>query len=179
MRPESMNIGMRVRHPGYGSGEVIALNRTTCEILFDDGQKRMVSPDGSGLEPIEATVEITGLSTPLDRLIRQVAGGVIEKLGIERPAGSADGILPKWKGGTLSLVPEKPDLQPKEVPIETFFHKIVMVRDQLRVLEQKINSHKGLEESEKVELQQYITRCYGSLTTFNVLFREKEDQFGK
>lgn len=179
MRPESMSIGMRIRHSGYGTGEVIALSRTICEILFDDGERRTVSPEGSGIEPIEATVEVTGLTTSLDRLIRQVAGGVIEKLGIEKPAASADGILPKWNGGVLTMVPSNPDLQPKEVPIETFFHKIVMVRNQLRVLEQKINSNKGLDDAEKVELQQYITRCYGSLTTFNVLFREKEDQFGK
>ena len=174
-----MSIGMRVRHAGYGTGEVIALDRNTCEILFDDGERRKVSPQGSGIEPLEATAEITGLTTNLEKLIRQVAEGTIERLGIEKPQESLSGLLPKWSGGVMTLHPANEDLQAKEVPIETFFHKIVMVRNQLRVLEQKVNSNKGLDDGEKVELQQYITRCYGSLTTFNVLFREKEDQFGK
>ncbi len=83
----------------------------------------------------------------------------------------------KWEGGTIQLVPGKTDLQAKELPIDAFFHKVVMVRDRLRTLEQKINGHPKLTDAEKVEMQQYITRVYGSLTSFNVLFREKSDQF--
>ena len=85
-------------------------------------------------------------------------------------------IADKWKGGTITFVPSDPNLKGKELPIDTFFNKIVMVRDRLRVMEQKINSS-ALEPQDKVDLQQYITRIYGSLTTFNLLFKLKEQQF--
>jgi hypothetical protein len=83
----------------------------------------------------------------------------------------------RWQGGTIVLKPQDDGLQPKEVPMETFFNKIVMVRDRLRVLEAKINGNDKMSSQEKVELQQYVSRCYGSLTTFNVLFENKSDQF--
>jgi hypothetical protein len=86
-------------------------------------------------------------------------------------------MAPKWEGGVIQILPGKKELQGKELPIDALFHKVVMVRNQLRTLEQKINSHEKLTEVEKVELQQYLTRCYGSLTTFNALFKEKGDQF--
>ena len=83
----------------------------------------------------------------------------------------------KWEGGTVRLIPADEKLQAKDLPIDAIFHKVVMVRDRLRTLEQKINGHAKLTDAEKVDLQQYVTRCYGSLTTFNVLFKEKADQF--
>jgi hypothetical protein len=86
-------------------------------------------------------------------------------------------IAERYRDGKIVIKPRNPEQQPKEIPVETFFHKIVMVRDRLRVLEQKINSSKTLADAEKVELQQYVTKVYGSLTSFNVLFRDREDQF--
>ena len=86
-------------------------------------------------------------------------------------------IADKWKGGTIVLQPADKNLSTKEIPIDTFFHKIVMLRDRLRVMEQKINSSKDLADQDKVDLQQYITRCYGSLTTFNILFKSTAQIF--
>ncbi len=83
----------------------------------------------------------------------------------------------RWIGGRLYLQPRDPDATPKEIPIENFFHKIVMLRDRLRLMEQVINAHKTLSDEDKINLQQYITRIYGSLTTFNVLFKNKDDYF--
>jgi len=86
-------------------------------------------------------------------------------------------LAPKWAGGSVVLKPRDPDLQPKEIPLDQLFHKVVMIRDRLRVLEQKINAHEKLSAAEKVDMQSYVTRCYGSLTTFNVLFRDERDRF--
>lgn len=95
----------------------------------------------------------------------------------EREGGPPIAIGPRWQGGELLLKPQDATQMSKSIPIEAFFHKIIMVRDRLRVLEAQINAHKVLTDAEKVDLQQYITRVYGSLTTFNVLFREKKDFF--
>ena len=86
-------------------------------------------------------------------------------------------IADKWKGGTMTLSPKDTNLSSKDIPIDTFFHKIVMVRDRVRVMEQKINSNKELDDQDKIDLQQYITRIYGSLTTFNVLFKNNTQNF--
>ncbi|MFO0547118.1 MAG: hypothetical protein U0271_01955 [Polyangiaceae bacterium] len=103
------------------------------------------------------------------RVLREV---LADELGVSQPELGG-----RWQGGEVILKPGKEGTQEKRVPIEAFFHKIVMIRDKLRVLEQKLNAHTTLTAEEKVQLQAYITGCYGSLTTFNVLFAEKGDQF--
>lgn len=103
------------------------------------------------------------------RVLRDV---LAEELGVSRVEMAS-----RFQGGELVLVPGKPGTQEKRVPLEAFFHKIVMVRDKLRVLEQKINAHEGLSDADKVAMQQYITGCYGSLTTFNLLFADRDEGF--
>jgi hypothetical protein len=111
-------------------------------------------------------------SIPEEELKSLIRSVVREEIEIGRAP-----LAERWQGGTIVLKPGKPGLQEKQIPLEDFFHKIVMLRDRLRVLEQQINSNQKLSDEDKVHLQQYITRCYGSLTTFNILFKEKADQF--
>jgi hypothetical protein len=176
MKIETLHIGMKVRHGGYGLGVVKTIGEHTAEIRFDDGLKT-VAPDTADLAPAEPQVSATGLTMPLEQLIEQTARAIFSTMGLERPDQSVEQLAARWQAGRLVLHPSDPTLQTKEVPLEQFFHKVVGIRNQLRVLEQKINSQEKLGDAEKVELQQYITRCYGALTTFNLLFKDKRDQF--
>ena len=175
MNIETLHIGMKVRHPQYGVGVVKSLTAQTAEIAFDDAQ-RTIAPASSDLEPAEPTATLKELQVPLAKLIRDAAHAVIEALGLEKQDALVEGLATRWQKGALIMQPADSSLQSKEVPLDTFFHKIVMIRNNLRVLEQKVNASDKLSEPDKVDLQQYITRCYGSLTTFNILFKNKDDQ---
>jgi hypothetical protein len=176
MKLESLHVGMQVRHPQYGLGTVKSISEHAAQIRFND-ELKSVEPQTSGLEPAEAQVNVSGLSQPLTTVVTQLIEQVAERLGWERPDAVVDELAARWHGGRFVLHASDPTLQTKEVSLEVFFHKIVMMRNQLRVLEQKLNGHEKLTDEEKFEMQQYITRCYGSMTTFNVLFKNKEGQF--
>ncbi|MEY2541374.1 MAG: hypothetical protein QOI22_976, partial [Verrucomicrobiota bacterium] len=134
-------------------------------------------PATADLASAEPSAELSGLQLPLANLIRDTAEAVVEALGLEKKDSIVEGLAARWQRGSLIMQSADTSLQPKEVPIETFFHKIVMIRNNLRVLEQKVNASDKLSDADKFDLQQYITRCYGSLTTFNILFKNKDDQF--
>ncbi|MCB0735521.1 MAG: hypothetical protein KDC76_13125 [Bacteroidetes bacterium] len=168
---EHIGIGTRVKHSEYGQGIICKIGLEYLSISFFEGGLREIDrkDELEAVEVIEAEnnmVSMDEVEDVLDRLLRKYTD-VTERVEI------AD----RWRDGLLVLEPKDENLQVKEIPINTFFHKIVMVRDRLRVLEQNINAHKTLTDDEKVNLQQYVTRIYGSLTTFNVLFKHKEDQF--
>ncbi len=176
MKIQSLSIGLRVKHAQYGVGVVKSISEKTAEVRFDDAL-RTLDPELSQLEPAEPAAAISGLQLPLKQFVAATVESVLANLGYEKPDAVVNELGPRWHRGRLVLHPADPTIQTKEVPLEMFFHKIVGLRNQLRVLEQKINSHTALSDGDKVEMQQYISRCYGSLTTFNVLFKNKEDQF--
>jgi hypothetical protein len=166
-----LGIGSRISHPELGKGVVINVSSDLYWVSFMDHGIETIEI-GADIEVIEGvrdevdTVSFSEVETILTDILRKWSD-----------ATSLVSLADKWKGGQMVLMPGDPGLSPKEIPISAFFHKIVMVRDRLRVMEQKINSSTQLTDMEKVDLQQYITRIYGSLTTFNILFKNKGDQF--
>jgi len=172
--------GDRVYSPRFGRGEVLAVWDGKMTLRLEDGSElRVQDPQAIRLERIEPAPppavpapgeeEAALGADEMRRALREV---------LEEVLGRADArIGDRWKGGTLVLRPGRTGTQEKELPLESFFQKIVRVRDQLRVLEQKVNAHPVLSAEDKITLQQYVTRCYGSLTTFNVLFQDPDDRF--
>ncbi len=172
MEQLTLGIGTRLQHTQFGPGVVVGVKYATYLISFIHHGVKEIDKADSNLdeiipENVTAEIETTAeLEKSLLKILRLWNG-----VGEVVPLGD------RWIGGTMLLQPADPLLKPKEIPVDDFFHKIVMLRDRLRVLEQNINSHKVLSDEDKVNLQQYITRCYGSLTTFNVLFKDKEQWF--
>lgn len=176
MKIQSLTVGLRVKHPQYGVGTVKAVSEHLAEIRFDDAL-RSIDPELGEVTPAEPGISVSGLEISLRQFVESTIEEVIDRLGFEKPEAVVDQLGTRWHKGKAVLHPADPTLQTKEVPLEVFFHKVIGIRNQLRVLEQKINAHAGLSDGEKVEMQQYISRCYGALTTFNLLFKNKEDQF--
>lgn len=172
MNQLTLGIGTRLQHTQYGPGVIVGLRYATYLISFIHHGIKEIEKTDEQLEEIipESVTEEIETNAELEKSILRIL-----RLwnGIGEPVALGD----RWKGGTMILQPGDNSLKPKELPIEAFFHKIVMLRDRLRVMEQQINAHKLMSDEEKVNLQQYITRIYGSLTTFNVLFKNKEDWF--
>jgi len=165
-----LGIGSRIDHPEYGKGVVTNVSSKHYWVTFlENGLKTIdLDADFEVIEGVEDEVDSVSFFDVERSLVK-----ILEKWSdTHEKVAMAD----KWKGGKLILEPDDGTAN-KEIPIETFFHKIVMVRDRIRVMEQKINSSKNLDDQEKVDLQQYITRVYGSLTSFNVLFKTKSDHF--
>ena len=165
-----LGIGSRIDHKEYGKGVVTNVTSKHYWVTFMENGLETIDIDGD-FEVIEACEdEVDTIS------FAEVESSLVQILKRWSDASEVVAIADKFKGGKLILQPEDTNLKSQEVPIDTFFHKITMVRDRLRVMEQKINSS-NLEEKEKIDLQQYITRSYGSLTSFNVLFKLKTQQF--
>lgn len=168
----NLGIGTRLQHTQHGPGVIVGVRYATYIISFINTGIKEIEKSDIGLDdiiPENVTVEIETVSD-------------VEKsiLKILRMWSDVNEIVPlgdRWKGGIMILQPADKTQKGKEVPIDIFFHKIVMLRDRLRVMEQQINAHKLLSDEDKVNLQQYITRIYGTLTTFNVLFKNKENWF--
>ncbi len=172
---ETGRAGQPIKHPLYGKGTIVKVIGSLYTIHFPGRGNMDISQRAEGLELLpleeqESETEGGATISDMERMLKRVLEEYSDVQQIV-PLGE------KWKGGTLIIQPADSSLKPKEVPIETFFHKIVMVRDRLRVMEQQINAHAKLSDGEKVDLQQYITRIYGSLTTFNILFKDPKHQF--
>lgn len=165
-----LGIGSRINHSDYGKGVVTNVTSKHYWVTFIENGLETIDLD-SEFEVIEAADDDVDTVSLFD-----VESSLVEILKKWSDVSEVVPIADKWKGGKLILEPGDAGLKSSEIPIDTFFHKITMVRDRLRVMEQKVNSS-NLEEQEKIDLQQYITRIYGSLTTFNILFKLKNQQF--
>lgn len=175
---EGFQNGQVVYHGTFGTGRIVNLNEAQAQITvnFIKAGVKVFTIDTAEEELSDTPGPSASAGEDEEESEEELRESVRQVLREEGLVGCTP-IGARWDGGELIMKPGTPGLQEKSVPIDTFFHKVVMVRNQLRMLEQNINSHQKLTDSEKVDIQQYITRCYGSLTTFNVLFAEKKDWF--
>ncbi|MFD2934133.1 hypothetical protein [Spirosoma flavum] len=165
-----LGIGSRIKHDEFGTGVVINLKASGYIVTFLEHGVKILQFDApltiiEALEPDGDMVSLFDVEQSITRVLQRW----IDQTEIV-PLGD------KWKGGKLILKPGRVDLAQKEMSIDGFFHKIVMVRDRLRVLEQRVNAS-SIDDEEKINIQQYITRIYGSLTSFNLLFKHPQHQF--
>lgn len=176
MEEKDFRIGTRIDHEKYGEGIISENGNLTYKAVFVRGGEMEFSKMNANFSVIQPNEDATEDNRPkLD--VKEFERTLSYILGKYNAIENRVSLGKKWEGGTMVLQPANPELKPKEIPIETFFHKIVMMRDRLRVLEQNINSSDSLTDEEKVNLQQYITRIYGSMTSFNILFDDKNDYF--
>ena len=172
MEQTNLGIGTRLQHTLHGPGVIVGVRYATYLISFLNHGIKEIDKTDSHLDEIipENVSEEIETNSEVEKSLLKILrlwGGLTENV----PLGD------RWRNGMMLLQPADKTQKPKEIPIDIFFHKIVMLRDRLRVLEQNINAHKILSDEDKINLQQYITRIYGSLTTFNVLFKNKEHWF--
>jgi hypothetical protein len=168
----NFGIGAKISHPTYGEGVVFGMDDHRYRIFFREHGEKELGKAYDGFSLIEPAPSQTS-TVELEDVVAAVKNVFDMYYEVTEIVELGD----RWEGGMLLLQPKDASLKAKEIPMENFFHKIVMLRDRLRVMEQKLNAHTKLTDEEKVELQQYITRIYGSLTTFNVLFKSKKDWF--
>ncbi|MEP7257854.1 MAG: hypothetical protein ABI687_05695 [Flavitalea sp.] len=168
----TLGIGTRLQHTLHGPGVIVGVRYATYLISFLNHGIKEINKDDTHLEEIIPENVTPELETSSD-----IESSLLKILRLWNGHSEVVPLGDKWTGGMMLLQPKDKTQKPKEIPIDIFFHKIVMLRDRVRVLEQQINSHKQLSDEDKVNLQQYITRIYGSLTTFNVLFKNKEQWF--
>jgi hypothetical protein len=171
---DNLTVGTLVDHERYGEGVIGKVNLTNYDIYFAHGGKVAISKSNDQMSVVNKP-DVPNSGPVIDlKVLEELFNYLLDKKGM---LSEIVEMGEKWEGGKLVMVPGNPSLQSKEIDIEVFFHKIVMVRDRLRVLEQNINSHPKLTDEDKVNLEQYITKAYGSLTTFNVLFDNKDHYF--
>lgn len=169
---EKLGIGSRIQHPKFGQGIVTGVRYASYLITFFEGGTHELNADDPQLD----VLELENVNSEIETM-SEVEKSLLNILRTWNASNETVSIGDKWIGGQMLLQPSDKNLKPKEIPVEVFFHKLVMLRDRLRVMEQQINAHQKLTDEDKVNLQQYITRIYGSLTTFNILFKNKEQQF--